>query len=53
MFAFFKLEDLLLPEKTIVSSLGESIIFGANFASIGFRKPQVFENFCYEVRPAY
>ena len=31
---------------------GESTIFGHKFASIGFRKPQVFENFCYEVRPA-
>jgi hypothetical protein len=42
-----------LPEKTIVASFGESIIFGHKFASIGFRKTQVFENFCYEVRPAY
>jgi hypothetical protein len=42
--AFFKIEDgLSLPEKTVVSSLSEGIIFGHKFASIGFRKPQVFE----------
>ena len=41
--AFFKIENGVLPEKTVVSSLSEGITFGHKFASIGFRKPKVFE----------
>jgi S1-C subfamily serine protease len=31
--ALFKMEDGLLPEKTVVSNLGESIVFGHRYAS--------------------
>jgi hypothetical protein len=41
--AFFKIENGSLSNKTTVSNLGEGIIFGHKFASIGFRKPKVFE----------
>jgi uncharacterized protein YjbI with pentapeptide repeats len=42
-FAFLKLKDNLLPDKTCVAPLTKTIQFYNKFASIGFRKSNVFD----------